>query len=144
MKIPNLIFCFLDILGKERTVYWTCPICIEVGRPNLAKKLIKALGGINYNQAEINHQYSEYKNGVQYDLKLQKFKIFIDFCLTLPGANANHLYGILIEVMAQQPDEISDLWIQMQEKQYKPSEKQVKIMTDILNRHKMEIPISVL
>ena len=77
-------------------------------------------------------------------LKLQKFKIFIDFCLTLPGANANHLYGILIEVMAQQPDEISDLWIQMQEKQYKPSEKQVKIMTDILNRHKMEIPISVL
>ena len=126
-------------------MYWTCPICIEVGRPNLAKKLIKALGGINYNKAEINYQYSEYKNSVQKtDVKLQKFKIFIDFCLTLPGANADHLYGILIEVMTQNPDEISDLWIQMQENQFKPSEKQVKIMTDILNEHKMKIPISVL
>ena len=125
-------------------MYWTCPICIEVGRPNLAKKLIKALGGINYNKAEINYQYSEYKNSVQKtDVKLQKFKIFIDFCLTLPGANADHLYGILIEVMAQNPDEISDLWIQMQENQFKPSGKQVKIMTDILNEHKMKIPISV-
>ena len=115
-----------------------------MGRPNLAKKLIKALGGINYNKAEINYQYSEYKNSVQKtDVKLQKFKIFIDFCLTLPGANADHLYGILIEVMAQHPDEISDLWIQMQENQFKPSGKQVKIMTDILNEHKMKIPISV-
>ena len=115
-----------------------------MGRPNLAKKLIKALGGINYNKAEINYQYSEYKNSVQKtDVKLQKFKIFIDFCLTLPGANADHLYGILIEVMAQHPDEISDLWIQMQENQFKPSGKQVKIMTDILNEHKMKIPITV-
>ena len=106
--------------------------------------MINALGGLNYNQAEINHQYSEYKNGVQYDLKFQKFKMFIDFCLNLPGANAEHLYGILIEVISKNPDEISDLWIQMKEKQYKPSEKQVKIMTAILNENKMEIPIAVL
>ena len=106
--------------------------------------MIKALGGLNYNQAEINHQYSEYKNGVQYDLKFQKFKKFIDFCLNLPGANAEHLYGILIEVMSKNPDEISDLWIQMKEKKYKPSENQVKIMTDILDENKMEIPIVVL
>jgi len=75
--------------------------------------------------------------------KPSALKEFVKLCKPLFGSDMIHLYDILLDGMANDPDEIADLWIQMQEDNYLPLKRQMIKMAQILEKHNRNVPFNV-
>ena len=70
-------------------------------------------------------------------------KEFVDLCKPLAFSNLSFLNDVLIDAFENNPNEIQDLWIQMQEEAYLPTDDQLVKMARILKKHGREVPFDV-
>ena len=126
----------LDAKSEERVLYEMSSIFIDMGRSGPAKKMMQT-SGLRYIKNEIDYRCGKLMH------KPSALKEFVKLCKPLFGSDMIHLYDILLDGMANDPDEVADLWIQMQEDNYLPLDRQMIKMADILKKHNRNVPFNV-
>ena len=111
-------------------------IFIDMGRSGPAKKMMQT-SGLRYIKHEVDYRCGKLMH------KPRALKEFVKLCKPLFGSDMIHLYDILLDGMANDPNEIADLWIQMQEDNYLPVERQMIKMAEILKKHNRNVPFNV-
>ena len=124
--------------GEEAVLYDFARIFLEMGKTPQAKKLFQA-PGLRY----IPSMVEPICRRLLRENKPGALKDFVFLCKNLTFADFPYLYDTLIDGLSHDPDQIQEIWMEMQEDAYMPSEKQLIKMSEALKKHNYHVPFDV-
>ena len=124
--------------GEEAVLYDFARIFLEMGKTPQAKKLFQA-PGLRY----IPSMVEPVCRRLTKENKPGALKDFVYLCKNLTFADLPYLYDALINGLSHDPDQIQEIWMEMQEDAYMPSENQLIKMSEALKKHNYHVPFDV-
>jgi len=107
----------IEVAGEEKSLYHLAFCFLDTGRITQARKLLET-PGLRYNEENFKFQC----NIFQRDNRPQVLEDLVSISKNIFGCDRNMLYQQLVSAYKEDADKVSDIWVQVQEEGFPPSD----------------------
>jgi len=107
----------IEVAGEEKSLYHLAFCFLDTGRVTQARKLLET-PGLRYNEENFKFQCNILKR----DNRPQELEDLVSISRNIFGCDRNMLYQQLVSAYKEDADKISDIWVQIQEEGFPPSD----------------------
>ena len=138
--IQRIIDASSEIIGEEASYYNLAFAFLENKKLPQAKKIFST-PGMQYNEKKVSY----YMNRLSLKQGLEELEDLVLVCRSLSGCDRQSMYSFLISECHKQNEveRIEDIWVNMQEEGFVPSEEIKVKMADALNSKGINVPFEV-
>jgi len=107
----------IEVAGEEKSLYHLAFCFLDTGRITQARKLLET-PGLRYNEENFKFQCNILKR----DNRPQVLEDLVSISRNIFGCDRNMLYQQLVSAYKEDADKVSDIWVQVQEEGFPPSD----------------------
>lgn len=137
-KMQRVLDASIEVIGEERALYDLAINFLEMGKSSQARKLL-ATPGLRYNHEKVANAVTHLTE----NKRLEALEKFVQLTQPVFGCDREFLYTKLVGAYSDNAVKMNDIWVNMQEEGFAPSDALKLKMADAFRGAQMQVPFEL-